>query len=476
MFRFSRWPFAVLLALVFLPASLLAADAASDTSAQSLADHYRDTAGQILGAALVDVEGWEKLTYLTTVIGHRLSGSEQLEEAIAWAEAEMKKEGFDVRLQPVMVPHWVRGEESLHVTSPRPRELSMLGLGRSVGTPEGGIEAPVVVVTSFDELEALGREAVEGKIVVYAVEWEGYGKTVRYRGAGASRAAALGAVGALVRSATGHSLDTPHTGAMRYDEEHPQIPAAAITPEDAYWFQRMQDLGHEVTVRLEMDAKTLPDAESANVLVEIPGRELPDEVVVMGGHYDSWDVGQGAHDDGAACIAAWQALKILSDLGLQPRRTLRVVLWTNEENGLEGGQAYRDALGDDVGNHVAAIEMDGGAERPIGFALGLPEPGSEDATPESEAAFATLHDIAQLLEGIDAAQVLPRGGGADIGPLMRDGVPGMALRTVGEHYFDWHHTHADTLDKVDVQDFRKAIAMLGVMGYVLADMPGRLGE
>ena len=478
MFRSQRRFTATIVALSLSLSISLAASAAdppSDTLADgTLADQYRETAGQILGAAMVDVEGWDKLTYLTTVIGHRLSGSSQLEEAIAWAHAAMAEEGLNVRLQPVMVPHWVRGEESLHVVSPKPRELSMLGLGRSMGTPEGGIEAPVVVVRSFDELDALGREAVEGKIVVYAVDWQGYGKTVQYRGAGASRAAALGAVAALVRSATGHSLNTPHTGGLRYDEEQPKIPAAAITPEEAEWFQRMQSLGHEVTVRLEMDAQTLPDAKSANVIVEIPGRDLPEEVVVMGGHYDSWDVGQGAHDDGAACIAAWQALKILHDLDLQPRRTLRAVLWTNEENGLAGGKAYREALGDDVSNHIAAIEMDGGAERPIGFGIGLPEPGSEGSTPEAVAAYATLRDVAKLLEGIDAAQILPGGGGADIGPMMRDGVPGMALRTVGEHYFDWHHTHADTLDKVDPQDFRKAVAMLGVMGYVLADMPERL--
>ena len=426
---------------------------------------------------MTDVEGWDKLTYLTTVIGHRLSGSAQLTEAIDWAHGRMSEEGLTTRLQPVMVPHWVRGEESLHVVSPRPRELPMLGLGRSVGTPEGGIEAPVVVVSSFDELEALGREAVEGKIVVYAVPWTGYGGTVRYRGRGASRAAALGAVAALVRSATGLSIASPHTGSLRYDEEQPKIPAAAITVEDAEWFARMKALGREVTVRLEMDAETLDDVPSANVIAEIEGRELPDEVVVMGGHYDSWDVGQGAHDDGAACIAAWQALKIVDRLGLRPRRTLRVVLWTNEENGLRGGRAYREALGDDVMQHVAAIEMDGGAERPIGLGFGLAGVDPEDPEardPVYEAAYAKLQEIGRLLEGIDAGEIQRGGGGADIGPLMRDGVPGLALRTVGEHYFDWHHTHGDTLDKVDLQDFRKAIALLGVMGYVLADAPERL--
>ncbi len=468
MHRTPRWLRATLFAATIALTLILPA------TADDLTESYRDTAGKILGAAMTDVEGWEKLTYLTTVVGHRLSGSPQLEEAIEWAHARMAEEGLETRLQPVMVPHWVRGDESLHVVSPRPRELPMLGLGGSVGTPEGGIEAPVVVVSSFEELEALGREAVEGKIVVYAVPWMGYGGTVRYRGGGPSRAAALGAVAALVRSATGLSVASPHTGALRYDDEQPKIPAAAITVEDADYFARMKALGREVTVRLEMDAEMLDDVESSNVIAEIRGSELPDEVVVMGGHYDSWDVGQGAHDDGAACIAAWQALKIIHRLGLQPRRTLRLVLWTNEENGLRGGRAYREALGDDVMSHVAAIEMDGGVERPVGFGFGLADADREGEDPVYEAAYAKLQEIGQLLEGIDAGEIRRGGGGADIGPLMREGVPGLGLRTVGEHYFDWHHTHGDTLDKVDLQDFRKAIAMLGVMGYVLADAPERL--
>ena len=442
-----------------------------------LAEAYRTEAGQILGAALTDTEGWDKLTYLATVIGHRLSGSQGLEDAIDWAATTMESEGLQVRKQPVLVPHWVRGKESLVVVEPRARELRILGLGNSVGTPVGGITAPVVVVGSFAELDALGRENVEGKIVVYAVDWNGYGPTVQFRSRGASRAAALGAVAALTRSATGHSLSTPHTGALRYDEDHPMIPAAALTPEDAAWFRHMSELGHEVTVRLKMEAKMHEDAESFNVIAEIPGSERPEEVVVMGGHYDSWDVGQGVHDDGAACVAAWQALRVIDQLGLRPRRTLRVVLWTNEENGLRGGSGYHEALSDaEVAAHVAAIEMDGGVERPIGFGFGLSgvDPTAEERDPVYERALDQLTQIGSLLDAIDAHDIGRGGGGADIGPLMRSGVPGLGLRTLGEHYFDWHHTEADTLDKVDPQDFRKAIALLGVMGYVLADMPERL--
>jgi Zn-dependent M28 family amino/carboxypeptidase len=247
----------------------------------------------------------------------------------------------------------------------------------------------------------------------------------------------------------------------------------------------MAAFGETVAVSLSMEARLEGEADSANVIAEIRGSEKPGDVVVMGGHYDSWDVGQGAHDDGCGCMAAWQALTILKELGLRPRRTLRVVLWANEENGLNGGRAYREALGPEVSSHVAAIEMDGGCERPVGFGFGLTKPGvpppsrrgdapAEPEDPDAQKALATLRQIGSLFSGIDAATVKWGGGGADISPMTRDGVPGMSLDTVGEHYFDWHHTHADTIDKVDPDDLRKAAGMLAVMGYVLADMPDRL--
>ena len=446
----------------------------------------RETAGRILGRALVDEGGWRKLEHLTTRIGHRLSGSPGLEEAVAWAHEGMKAEGLEgARLQPVKVPRWVRGREWARVVAPVERDLPMLGLGMSVGTPKEGITAPVVVVRSFEELEGLGPGKVQGKIVAFAPDWEGYGRTVRFRSSGASAAARLGAVAVLVRSATGRSIASPHTGALQYEDGAPRIPAAAITVEDAEWLRRMAAFGETVTVSLSMEARLEGEAESANVIAEIRGREKPDEVVVMGGHYDSWDVGQGAHDDGCSSMAAWQALTLLKEMGLRPRRTLRVVLWTNEENGLNGGRVYREALGPDVSSHVAAIEMDGGCERPVGFGFGLTRPGApapsrragrldEPEDPEARKALATLRQIGSLLSGIDAATVKWGGGGADISPLTRDGVPGLSLDTVGEHYFDWHHTHADTIDKVDPGDLRRATGMLAVMGYALADMPERL--
>jgi len=446
---------------------------------------YREAAGRILGRALVDEGAWARLEYLTTRIGSRLSGSEGLERAIRWAHDTMKAEGLEgVRLQPARVPRWVRGREWARVVSPFPKDLHMLGLGMSVGTPKEGMSAPAVVVRSFEELDGLGRERVAGRIVVFAPEWEGYGRTVRYRSSGASAAARLGAVAVLVRSATKRSIASPHTGGVDYAADAPRIPAAAIAVEDAEWLRRMAAAGETVTVSLYMEARLEGEADSANVVAEIRGSERPDEVVVMGGHYDSWDVGQGAHDDGCSCMAAWEALTILRELGLRPRRTLRVVLWTSEENSGAGGRAYRAALGDDISRHVAAIEMDGGCERPVGFGFTVTKPGeprpnreareAEPADPAARRALETLRGIGRLFDSIDAGEVRWGGGGSDISPLMRDGVPGLSLDTVGEHYFDWHHSHGDTLDKVSPSDLRRATGMLAVMGYVLADMPDRL--
>ncbi|HSE33185.1 MAG TPA: M28 family peptidase, partial [Pyrinomonadaceae bacterium] len=273
-------------------------------------DDYRAAAARIIGAALTSDKAYARLSYLTDRIGNRLSGSKNLERAIEWAIAEMKKDGLDnVRGEKVMVPHWVRGEESLELTSPVSQKLTMLGLGNSVGTPVEGITAEAVVVRNFEELNALG-ERVRGKIVVYNAPFTNYGETVRYRGSGPSRAAERGAVAAIVRSVTPRSLQTPHTGGTNYDTNQPKIPAAAITIEGAELLQRMYDRGEHPTLRLKMEAKFLPDAESANVIAELKGSEQPDEIVLVSGHFDSWDVGQGAHDDGGGCIIAWETIRL----------------------------------------------------------------------------------------------------------------------------------------------------------------------
>lgn len=425
-------------------------------------DKYRATAGRIIGAALVSDHAYTRLANLTDHIGHRLSGSQALERAIEWALAEMKRDGLEnVRGEKVMVPHWVRGEESLEMTAPRPLKLSMLGLGNSVGTPAEGITAEAVVVRNFAELDALG-EKVRGKIVVYNAPFTNYGATVRYRGFGASQAARYGAVAALVRSITPVSLQSPHTGAMNYDQRLPKIPTAAISIEAAELLQRMQDRGNRTTLRLKMEAKFLPDAESANVVAELRGSEKPDEVVLIGGHFDSWDVGQGAHDDGGGCIMAWEAVRLLKELGLRPRRTIRVVLYTNEENGLRGGNAYRDAHRSELAKHIFAIESDSGTYRPEGLGLAATAPPQVRSN---------LLEIAKLLKGIRADGVAADGGGADIGPIMREGVPGASLDVEGSHYFDIHHTNSDTLDKIDPRDLQLCVATMAVFAYTIADIP-----
>ena len=426
---------------------------------------YRAPAGRIIGGALTQNRAYERLAYLTDRIGNRLSGSTNLERAIAWAVAEMTKDGLDnVRAEKVMVPHWVRGEESLELLTPVATKLPLLALGNSVATPAAGVSAEAVVVRDFAELEALG-ERVRGKIVVYNAPFTNYGATVQYRLNGASRAARYGAVAALVRSITPVSLQTPHTGAMNYDPQQPKIPTAAITIEAAELLQRLYDRGEHPTLRLKLEAKFLPDAESANVIAELKGSERPNEIVLIGGHFDSWDVGQGAHDDGGSCIAAWEAIRLLKELGLRPRRTIRVVLFTNEENGLRGGNGYRDAHRAEIAKHVFAIESDSGIYRPEGLAL------ADTAPPLVRS---NLIEIAKLLAGISANRIGPDGGGADIGPLMREGVLGANLEVDGSHYFDIHHTHADTLDKIDPKDLSLCVATLAVMAYTIADLPERL--
>ena len=429
-------------------------------------DAYREPASRIIGGALSGTFAWDRLAELTDGFGPRLAGSPQLENAILWALDKMKKDGLEnVHTEKVMVPHWVRGAESAEVIRPASLPLVMLGLGGSIGTDAGGIEAETLVVRNFDELEAAGERA-RGKIVVYNVAFASYGQTVAYRASGASRAARLGASAVLLRSVGLPGLRTAHTGALSYTPRDPKIPAAAISLEDAEMLQRHQDRGQSAVVRLRMEAHFLEEAESANVVGELRGRERPDEVVVLGGHLDSWDVGAGAVDDGGGCLVTWTALKVLKDLNLRPRRTIRVVLFTNEENGLRGGLAYRDAHKDELANHVMMLESDSGAFRPSGFGLS----GNDRAR-------TAVREIASLLDAIGASQVEAGGGGADIGPSVRAGrIPSMSLEVDGSRYFLYHHTPADTVDKLNPMEMSLGVAAVGVMSYVIADMPDRLGQ
>jgi carboxypeptidase Q len=442
--------------------ALLGAIAALLVAAGTDVEEYRKTADQLINAALKDDAGLHRLEYLCDRIGNRLSGSKALEQAVAWSAEEMKRAGLaNVRTIPVKVPHWVRGRESAEMVEPLAKPLFILGLGGSIATPAGGITAEVAAVSDFNELEKLGRLGVQGKIVLYDAPFVTYGQTVAYRSQGASRAARLGAVAALVRSVTPRSLRDPHTGAMGYTDADPKIPAAAVSVEDAEYLHRLIQSGQRVRVRLEMEAHSEPDAESADVMGEIVGREKPNEIVVIGGHLDSWDVGQGAHDDGAGAITALEAAALIQQAGLHPRRTIRVVFWTNEENGGNGGEEYRKWIGDQVKKHIAAIEMDGGAETPVGFDLG------SRTVPEDFRNRAAA--IAGLLKSIGADKISAGNGEADIGPLMILGVPAFGLRTTVAHYLDYHHSQADTFDKIVPEDFRKCIAAMAVMSYVLAD-------
>jgi carboxypeptidase Q len=456
-----------LIALVIISLFLtLASGTATARSARAQStwlDSYREPAARLIGESMSNRFAWERLALLGDTFGNRLSGSQALDDAIRWAVAEMKKDGLEqVRAEPVKVPHWVRGQESLEIVSPHRSPLVMLGLGNSVGTPPDGIEAEVLVVRNFSDLDA-ASDRVKGKIVLFNVPFTNYGETVQYRSSGPSRAAVLGAVAALVRSVGPSGLRTPHTGALRYTDGQPKIPAAAISTEDADRLQRMQGRGTTVRLRLKMDAAFLPDAESANVIGEIRGRERPDEVIVVGGHFDSWDVGTGSTDDGGGCVVTWEALRLMKKLNLRPRRTVRVVLFTNEENGLAGGRAYLEKYRSQLANHVLMLESDSGVFRPTGFGF-----------TGSPAARATLQQIAMLLHNIDADRIGPSGDGADIGPSVEAGkIPAMSLEVDG-NYFLIHHTPADTIDKIDPVDMAKAAAAIGVIAYVVADMPERL--
>lgn len=430
----------------------------------SWVDTYRTDASRLIAEATANDFAWQRLAELTDTYGNRLAGSENLTRAVAWAVEEMKEDGLDnVRAEKVMVPRWVRGEEHAVIVDPPEHPIEMLGLGGSIATPPGGIEADVLVVRDFQDLAARASE-VAGTIVLFNVPFTTYGETVAYRSGGAKAAAEHGAVAALVRAVGPMGLRTAHTGGMQYGDDAPRIPAAAIAAEDANRIQRLVDRGRRVRVRLTMGAHVEPDVESANVIGEIRGRERPQEVVLVGGHFDSWDVGAGASDDGVGCIVTWEALRLMKKLGLQPRRTVRLVLFTNEENGLRGGHAYRDAYKADAGNHVLAIESDSGVFAParIGFT-------------GSDAARKLVSDIGQLLAPIGLQHIGPGGGGADIGPIAQaGGVPMLAYQGDSTRYFTIHHTPADTVDRIAPDEVSKAAAALAVITYVAADMPARL--
>src|SRR5688572_5611489 len=448
---------------VCIAAITIGLPARAQTPANPIAGAYRATASRIIAAAVADSSAWKRAAELTDTFGHRLSGSQSLERALDWIIAEMKKDQLqNVRGEPVMVPRWVRGQESARLISPRATPLHMIGLGRSIGTPARGITAEVLVVDDFAELTRRAAQA-KGKIVLFDVPFTTYGQTVRYRGRAAIEAAKVGAVAALIRSVSSASMQNPHTGAMGYDSTVVKIPAAALSVEDASMLHRMSDRGQKIVVELKMSARTLPDAPSRNVVAELVGSSKPDEIVVLGGHIDSWDVGTGAMDDAGGVVAAWEALKLLKRLGLKPRRTIRVVAWTNEENGGRGSAGYRDTHRAELDKHVMAMESDNGVFNPFGIGITAGEGG-----------LAIAKDIAALLAPIGADSASAGGGGADTAPLGALGVPTMSPSVDGSRYFWYHHSSADTIDKLDPREMAECVALMAVVAYVIADMPQTL--
>lgn len=459
MIRSSLLSFAGLYGLLMLLAPGQArAQAGSVTGYQAVAD-------SLIRAATEDSAAYTRLGILVDRFGHRLSGSASLEAAIDWILGEMRRDGLhNVRGEPVMVTHWERGAESAELVRPRRAPLRMLGLGGSVGTPKAGITAPVLVVSSFDELKQRAAEA-KGKIVLFDAPFTEYPDTRRYRTDGASAAARVGAVACLIRSVASFSIGSPHTGRVSYDSTAARIPAAALSIEDAMLLHRLQKRGDPVEVTLRMAARALPDARSRNVVAEVVGREKPDEIVVLGGHIDSWDVGTGAMDDGGGSVAAWEAVRLIQQLGLRPRRTVRVVLWTNEENGVQGGSGYRDAHAGELARHRLAMESDNGVFQPQGYNFA----GSDSAAAIVAQAAALLRPIGAIK--VQRSRESPE---ADIGPLVERGVPGIGLLVDRSHYFWYHHSQGDTLDKLDPAEMARCVAAMAVMAYVIADLPETL--
>jgi carboxypeptidase Q len=419
-------------------------------------------ADKLIDGALKDSAAWNRLAELVDTFGNRPVGSASLELAIDWIVAAMKKDGLDdVHTEPVMVPHWVRGRESAMLLVPHRAPLHMLGLGRSVGTPQGGITADVLVVNDFADLHAHAEQA-KGKIVLFdhhfdpaKAPFDAYGEAVFYRFAGADSAAAYGGVAALVRSVTPHSLSTPHTGAMGYGDTTAHahhVPAAAITLEDADMLHRIQNRGQRVRVTLSMQAHMLPDAHSRNIIAEVRGTEHPDEIIVLGGHIDSWDVGQGAMDDGGGFVSAWEALRLIKQLGLKPRRTIRVVGWVNEEMGGRGANAYRDAHRAELPKHKFALESDNGAFTPKGIRL----TGPDSLLPVVKGFLAPLARIGVTQASMGDPE-------ADVTPLAEAGVPALALDIDASRYFWYHHTDADMMSALDPHQVALCVATMGVV-------------
>jgi carboxypeptidase Q len=423
--------------------------------------HYRELSQRIISAATHSTVAWDRLAYFCDHFPARLSGSTNLERGIDWMLTQLKQDGFEnVHGEKVVVPHWSRGEESAEAIAPIHYKLHMLGLGGSVGTPADGITAEVLVVRDFDELAARKNEARD-KIVVFNLPFTTYGETVKVRTRGAIEAAKAGAVASLIGSVASYSMRTPHTGGMRYDPSVPKIPHAAITLEDAGWLARMQKRGEKSVVKLRMQARTLAPAQSRNVVAEIKGSEFPENYILLSGHLDSWDVGQGAMDDGGGCLAVWEAMRILKELGLKPRCSLRMVFFTNEENGVAGARQYAQAHSGEIPHFIMAFESDEGVFQPLGFRYSGPAQGRS-----------ILNEAVDLLGPIGVKTVEDGAESTDTIFMREKGVPTLDLVVDETKYFWFHHSDADTLDKLTPAELNRCAAAIAVAAYMYAEAEG----
>jgi hypothetical protein len=461
---------AFVLALFSIPTAVTAQ--APVQTLMTLPPDVATTAASLHRQALAGTRAFEIVRSLTTEVGPRPAGSKAYDAAVAWGLRTMKELGFsNVHAEKATVPHWVRGEESGEIVAPFPQPVHLAALGGSVGTPAGGIEAEVIQVPSLDAAAQLDPARVKGKIVFYDVHMQrardgsGYGQAVGVRGAGASAAAKLGAVAVLIRSIGTDNNRTPHTGALRYQEGVEKIPAAALSIPDADLLVNEIALagGKPVVFRLKLGAHVLPDVETASVVGEIPGREKPQEVVVLGAHLDSWDLGTGAIDDGAGVAIMMETARRIGQLPKKPRRTIRVVLFANEEFGVSGGRAYADAHKDELARHVLAGESDLGSGRVWRISSRV-----------DPAKLPVVADLARLL-GVEQGGNETEGE-TDLEPMAPARVPMISLSQDASAYFDVHHTSNDTLDKIDPKDLDQNVAAWTAVAYAVADMPGDLGR
>jgi carboxypeptidase Q len=424
---------------------------------------------QIYNKALSEGKSYSMLEYLTTKIGPRLSGSPGAAAAVEWSRHVMEDFGFDsVWLQPVKVPHWIRGQKEtgriLNSKKMGTMEVNVTALGGSIGTGPDGIAATIVEVKTFEELAQLGAKNIQGKIVFFNRPMDpaqintfaAYGGAVNQRGSGASEAARFGAVGVIVRSMGVNIEDYPHTGGMRYAPNIAKIPALAISTKHADVLSKIIKDEKTVQFYMESHCETLDDAPSYNVIGEIKGGEYKNEIIVVGGHLDSWDLAQGAHDDGTGCVQSIEVLRILKIMGYKPKRTIRAVMFMNEENGLRGGLQYAEVALKHKENHIAAIESDRGGFTPRGFTISA-----------DDAARKKLQSWKPLLEPYGLSDWGQEGGGADIGPLAQQGVALIGYLPDSQRYFSYHHTPHDTFDKVDKRELELGSASMAALVYLL---------